>query len=295
MTASQTSANASSERIRGIPDTDGDGVRDGVDPDPLHAPPGGGGGGDTPPPPSDCPAGASSGPATGPASGFEGLQNVIQEGRSLISHSTYPSAPVGAYCLYRKRRAESDGAYQLVGRDTGPEAGVIQDNQRPFKAEDYVYRTDAVTAAGAVAGSNTVAARGAGSIANVDGWAQIDQSCTSCGSASVQTGSLKAATAGAGGSRAARRGGRRLPPPARAGGRAWGRVGDPRAHAPDSIRARQLRQREPHDLRRAPGHRPWGVVRGGRDGLRAAVHQRRAARPSERQAAPGRDRQRTGA
>ena len=180
------------------PDTDGDGVRDGVDPDPLHAPPGGGGG-VPPPPPSDCPAGASSGPATGPASGFEGLQNVIQEGRSLISHSTYPSAPVGAYCLYRKRRAESDGAYQLVGRDTGPEAGVIQDNQRPFKAEDYVYRTDAVTAAGSVAGSNTVAARGAGSIANVDGWAQIDQSCISCGSASVQTGSLKAATAGAGG------------------------------------------------------------------------------------------------
>ena len=106
---------------------------------------------------------------------------MIQEGRSLISHSAYSAAPVGAYCLYRKRLGDPDSAYQLVGKDTGPEAGVIRDGQRPFKSEDYVFRTDAVTAAGMVAGSNTVGARGAGSIANVDGWAQINQSCASCG------------------------------------------------------------------------------------------------------------------
>ena len=124
---------------------------------------------------------------------------MIQEGRSLISHSAYSAAPVGAYCLYRKRLGDPDSAYQLVGKDTGPEAGVIRDGQRPFKSEDYVFRTDAVTAAGMVAGSNTVGARGAGSIANVDGWAQINQSCASCGSATVQTGALKAAAAGGGG------------------------------------------------------------------------------------------------
>jgi hypothetical protein len=180
------------------PDTDGDGLRDGVDPDPLHAPPGGGGGGGEPPVPSDCPATAASGPASGPVSGFDGLENVIQEGRSLISHSAYTAAPVGAYCLYRKRRADPDSTYQLVGRDVGAEAGVIRDGQRPFKSEDYVFRTDAVTAAGMVVGSNTVGARGAGSIANVDGWAQINQTCSSCGSATVQTGALKAAAAGSG-------------------------------------------------------------------------------------------------
>ena len=178
------------------PDTDGDGIRDGVDPDPLHAPPGGGGG--EPPVASDCPATAASGPASGPVSGFDGLENVIQEGRSLISHSAYTAAPVGAYCLYRRRRADPDSTYQLVGRDVGAEAGVIRDGQRPFKSEDYVFRTDAVTAAGMVVGSNTVGARGAGSIANVDGWAQINQTCASCGSAAVQTGALKAAAAGSG-------------------------------------------------------------------------------------------------
>ncbi len=187
-------------------DTDGDGLGDRVDPDPLHGPPaggggsgGGGGGGEAPPVSSDCASTASSGPASGPSSGFQGLENVIQEGRSLISHSAYSAAPVGAYCLYRKRLGDPDSAYQLVGKDTGPEAGVIRDGQRPFKSEDYVFRTDAVTAAGMVAGSNTVGARGAGSIANVDGWAQINQSCASCGSATVQTGALKAAAAGGGG------------------------------------------------------------------------------------------------
>ena len=168
-------------------------------PRPAGAEAGGGGGGEAPPVPSDCTSTASSGPASGPSSGFQGLENVIQEGRSLISHSAYSAAPVGAYCLYRKRLGDPDSAYQLVGKDTGPEAGVIRDGQRPFKSEDYVFRTDAVTAAGMVAGSNTVGARGAGSIANVDGWAQINQSCASCGSATVQTGALKAAAAGGGG------------------------------------------------------------------------------------------------
>lgn len=185
-------------------DTDGDGLRDGVDLDPLHPPPAGGppdggGGGGTPAVPSECPAAAAAGSASGPASSFEGLENVIQEGRARIGHSAYTDAPVGAYCLYRKRLGDPDSAYQLVGRDTGAEAGVIRDGQRPFKSEDYVYRTDAVTAAGMVVGSDTVGARGAGSIANVDGWAQINQSCTACGSAAVQTGALKAAAAGAGG------------------------------------------------------------------------------------------------
>ena len=179
-------------------DTDGDGLGDRVDPDPLHPPPGPGGGGGTPPVPTDCPATAASGPASGPASGFEGLENVIQEGRSLISHSAYTAAPTGAYCLYRKRRNDPDTTYQLVGRDVGAEAGVIRDGQRPFKSEDYLFRTDAVTAAGSVVGSNTVGARGAGSISNVDGWAQVNQNCTACGSAGVQTGALKAAAAGSG-------------------------------------------------------------------------------------------------
>jgi glucose/arabinose dehydrogenase len=188
-------------------DTDGDGLPDRKDPDPLRppAPP-------PPPPPeppppppsppdnppSDCPSAAAPAGASGPASGFDGLENVIHESRSLISHTAYPAAPVGGYCLYRKRRGDPDSTYQLVGSDLGPEAGVIRDGQRPFKNEDYVYRTDAVTGAGVVAGSSTVAARGAGSIANVDGWAQINQSCASCGSAGVQTGALKAAATGAG-------------------------------------------------------------------------------------------------
>jgi glucose/arabinose dehydrogenase len=188
------------------PDTDGDGVPDGVDPDPLHAPapqPGGGGPeqpGPPAPPPTTCPPAASTGPATGPASSFAGIENVIHEGRSLIAHDAWQAAPVGAYCLYRKRREDADSTYQLVGSDTGADAGTIRDGQRPFKTEDYVYRTDALTSAGAVAGANTVAARGAGSVANVDGWAQINQSCGSCGSAAVQTGALKAAAAGTGGS-----------------------------------------------------------------------------------------------
>ena len=44
---------------------------------------------------SDCPATAASGPASGPVSGFDGLENVIQEGRSLISHSAYTSRSRG--------------------------------------------------------------------------------------------------------------------------------------------------------------------------------------------------------
>jgi glucose/arabinose dehydrogenase len=185
-------------------DTDGDGLPDGSDPAPLTPQPGGGGGngggggGGPAPPPADCPAAAVAGPGPGPASSFAGIENVIQEGRSLIAHDAYTAAPVGAYCLYRKRRGDPDAAYQSVGRDTGAGAGTIRDGQRPFKTEDYVYRTDAVTSAGVVAGSNTVEARGAGSIANVDGWAQLNQTCTGCGSAAVQTGALKAASSGAG-------------------------------------------------------------------------------------------------
>ena len=134
-------------------DTDGDGLNDRVDPDPLHPPPGGGGGGGggpIPPVPTDCASTAASGSASGPTSSFAGLENVIQEGRSLISHSAYSAAPVGAYCLYRKRLGDSDTTYQLVGKGTGANAGVIRDGQRPFKSEDYVFRTDAVTAGGMV-------------------------------------------------------------------------------------------------------------------------------------------------
>ena len=186
-------------------DTDGDGRPDGDDPDPLNAPapgpsPPGPGPGPPPGPPTDCPAAAVAGPGSGPASGFEGLENVIHESRSLISHGALAGAQVGMYCLYRKRRGDGDSAYQLVGSDAGAEAGVIRDGQRPFKNEDYLYRTDAVTTAGVVAGSNTVGARGAGSIANVDGWAQINQTCPACGSATTQTGALKAAASGSGGS-----------------------------------------------------------------------------------------------
>ena len=241
------------------PDTDGDGVRDGIDPDPrmrlrVEAAVGVGR--------RYCRATARPARRAVPRAvrppGFEGLENVIQEGRSLISHSAYPSAPVGTYCLYRKRRAESDAAYQLVGRDPGAEAGVIRDNQRPFKSEDYIYRTDAVTAAGTVAGSNTVAARGPGASRT----SMAGRRSTRAARRAERVGPDRLAQGRRRRrrrSRSARRGGRRLSPPASAGGRSRGRVGDPCAHAADSLRSRQLRQREPHDLRRAPGHRPRRV------------------------------------
>ena len=58
-------------------DTDGDGLNDRVDPDPLHPPPGGGGGGGggpIPPVPTDCASTAASGSASGPTSSFAGLE-----------------------------------------------------------------------------------------------------------------------------------------------------------------------------------------------------------------------------
>lgn len=176
-------------------DTDGDGVLDGDDGDPLHAP----GGAPAPDPgpvtPAVCPAIAVAGPGAGPASSFTGLENVIGEGRALISHSAQASWQ--RYCLYRKRRSQPDSDYQLVGSETDADKA-IRDGQRPNKSEDYIFRTDAVTASGVVAGSNTVGARGAGGVGNADGWSDINQTCIGCGGASVQGGVLRASARGTG-------------------------------------------------------------------------------------------------
>ena len=142
-----------------------------------------------------CPTVAVAGPGAGPSSSFAGLENVIGEGRALISHSA--QAGGFRYCLYRKRRSQADSDYQLVGTDTAADT-TIRDGQRPNKAEDYVYRTDALTASGVLAGSDTVGARGAGGVPNVDGWSDINQTCIGCGGASVQGGVLKASAHGTG-------------------------------------------------------------------------------------------------
>jgi glucose/arabinose dehydrogenase len=136
---------------------------------------------------------------TGVASSFDGLANVIQEGRSRIAHGAYAGSGFEAYCLLRKKRDDPDSTYQVVGSSDQPAAGTIQDGQRPTKGLDYLFRTDVVTVSGHLPGANTVGARGAGSIADVEGWAQLEQSCFQCGSSSVQGGSLRSTIEGDGG------------------------------------------------------------------------------------------------
>ncbi|HEX6752916.1 MAG TPA: PQQ-dependent sugar dehydrogenase [Solirubrobacterales bacterium] len=176
-------------------DTDGDGVPDGQDADPLN-PPSGGGAPPPPPPPGEKPTFDcnSRGPAlggTGLTSSLEGLANVINEGRPKVGHGASAATDFKTICLLRKKRDEPDSTYQVVGTSSSPLAGVIQDNQRVAKGTDYLYRTDVVTDAGHVPGSNTLAVRGAGKVPNVEGWAQIEQNCTQCGSSSAQSGSLR--------------------------------------------------------------------------------------------------------
>jgi glucose/arabinose dehydrogenase len=178
-------------------DTDGDGVPDAEDADPLNTPSSGGGGPPPPPPPDEEPTSFdcnSRGPAlagTGLASSLEGLANVIDEGRPKVGHGAFAGAGFKAICLLRKKRDEPDITYQLVGTSGSPLAGIIQDNQRVAKGTDYLYRIDVVTDAGHVPGSNTLAVRGAGKVPNVEGWAQVEQNCTQCGSSSAQSGSLR--------------------------------------------------------------------------------------------------------
>jgi glucose/arabinose dehydrogenase len=178
-------------------DTDGDGLLDGQDPAPL-TPGSGTGGGTTTPIDNTC---TDRGPAIagiGALSAFEGLVNVIQEGRSRIGHDAYSGTEFKSFCLLRKRRGDSDSTYQAVGSSPSAAAGVINDGQRPAKGEDYVFRTDVLTTTGHIPGANTIAARGAGSVADVEGWAQLEQSCTQCGSTSVQGGSLRSTVKGDG-------------------------------------------------------------------------------------------------
>jgi glucose/arabinose dehydrogenase len=182
-------------------DTDGDGIADSRDDKPLD-PSGGspdGSPGQPPAPPGKEGPGAyncnSRGPAisgSGLTSGLEGLANVIDEGRPRVGHGAFPGAGFEAVCLLRKKRGEPDSTYHLVGTSTSPLAGIIQDNERVAKGVDYLYRTDVVTEAGHVPGQNTLPVRGAGKIFNVEGWAQVEQNCTECGSASAQSGSLRA-------------------------------------------------------------------------------------------------------
>jgi len=178
-------------------DTDGDGVLDSDDADPLNPLSSGGGGALPPPPPPDeepafdC---NSRGPAlggTGLTSSLEGLANVINEGRPKVGHGAFAGTDFKVVCLLRKKRDEPDSTYHLVGNSSSPTAGIIQDNERVAKGTDYLYRTDVVTDAGHVPGSNTLAVRGAGKVPNVEGWAQVEQNCTQCGSSSAQSGSLR--------------------------------------------------------------------------------------------------------
>ncbi len=183
-------------------DTDGDGVPDGQDADPLNPPSSSGGVGTSPPPPPpgkepaiDC---DSRGPAlggTGLTSSLEGLANVIDEGRPKVGHGAYAGTDFQFVCLLRKKRDEPDSTYHLVGTSSSPLAGIIQDNERVAKGTDYLYRTDVVTDAGHIPGSNTLAVRGAGKVPNVEGWAQVEQNCTQCGSSSAQSGSLRSTIA----------------------------------------------------------------------------------------------------
>ena len=182
-------------------DTDGDGIPDAQDADPRNPPSGGGGTPPPPPPGEEEPAtfGCNSrGPAlagTGLTSSLEGLANVINEGRPKVGHGAFAGTDFKVICLLRKKRDEPDSTYHLVGNSTSPLAGIIQDNERVAKGTDYLYRTDVVTDAGHVPGANTLAVRGAGKIPNVEGWAQVEQNCTQCGSSSAQSGSLRSTIA----------------------------------------------------------------------------------------------------
>ena len=222
------------------------------------------GAGGPPPIPTDCPAAGVAAAGAGPASSF-GLGNVLSEARSLVSHS----AVVGAtkYCLYRKTATT---AYRLVGSGPGPDAGVITDGGSPTRNDDYEFRTDALTATGVVAGSNSLNARGATVIPGVTGWAGLNQTCATCGACERRAPCSSSCRLQR---RAGGRGGldRGLRAPARA--KSGRRVVCPPIESADTGR-RRIRQRQSHHLRSAPGDRPrWR----GRLGAGTAVHQRRAA------------------
>jgi glucose/arabinose dehydrogenase len=137
---------------------------------------------------------ASRGPAlagTGLTSTFEGLENLTSEARAKIGHGAYGGSGFLELCLLRKKLGDPDSTYQLVRASSSAAAGILLDGQRPEKGTDYVYRTDVVTGVGHIPGSNTLVARGAGSVAGVEGWAQVEENCSHCGSSSVQAGSLR--------------------------------------------------------------------------------------------------------
>jgi glucose/arabinose dehydrogenase len=128
---------------------------------------------------------------TGLTATFEGLENVIGEGRARIGHAAYGGGGLVEICLFRKKFGEADSTYQAVRTTTSAAAGTLIDGQRPEKGTEYVYRLDVITGSGRVVGANTVVARGAASVASVAGWAQLEENCTQCGSSSVQAGSLR--------------------------------------------------------------------------------------------------------
>jgi glucose/arabinose dehydrogenase len=128
---------------------------------------------------------------TGLISTFEGLENVTAEARSKIGHDAYTGGGFVAICLLRKQLGDPDSTYQVVRPTSSPLAGALTDGQRPEKGTSYVYRTDVVTDEGHIPGANVLTARGAASVADSDGWAQLEENCTKCGSTSLQAGSLR--------------------------------------------------------------------------------------------------------
>lgn len=127
----------------------------------------------------------------GLTSTFEGIENVTAEGRSKIGHGAFAGGGFLDVCLLRKQLGEPDSTYQVVRSSSSPDAGILSDGQRPQKDTLYVFRTDVITNAGRIPGANTLVAHGAASIAGADGWAQLQENCSECGSSSVQAGSLR--------------------------------------------------------------------------------------------------------
>lgn len=135
---------------------------------------------------------------SGLTSTYAGLENVTAEGRAKIAHTSYTGSGFLAICLMRKKLGDSDATYQPTRPSSQSSATVLVDGQRPEKSTEYVYRTDVVTTNGYVPGANTVVARGAASVASVEGWAQLEENCSHCGSSSIQGGSLRSTVLGGG-------------------------------------------------------------------------------------------------
>lgn len=134
----------------------------------------------------------------GLTSTFVGLQNVTAEGRAKIAHTAYTGPGFLTICLLRKKLGDSDATYQPTRPSNEPVAGTLVDGQRPEKSTEYVYRTDVVTDSGYIAGANTVVARGAAAVLGVEGWSQLEENCSHCGSTSIQGGSLRSTVLGGG-------------------------------------------------------------------------------------------------